>query len=196
MIDVRRQIWQDNCPQLPSEIESHERPRSCPSRITLIQLIRPFMSSSTEEGGGSTQTVLLAAAVVLVVASASWWIQALIMGPAQDDSKAQRAMSKADTALVEQAPTQRTQADGAEAAASSDCTVTVLPTSVRVKRSPTGIDAGYARAESGEYAALGYKVIQGEKEAQGWYKIQVEDKKGWIQHNSLTVLESGTCPPS
>lgn len=189
------QIWQDNCAQLPMEIEGHERARSGPLRITLTQLILFSMSSSTEDGGVSTQTVLLAAAVVLVVASVPWWIQALIVGSAQGDSKAKGAASEADTAMVEQPPTQQTQADGAEAAASSDCTVTVLPTSVRVKRSPTGIDAGYARAESGEYAALGYKVLEGEKEAQGWYKIQVEDKKGWIQHNSLTVLESGACPP-
>jgi len=83
----------------------------------------------------------------------------------------------------------------AQAAASSDCTVTVLPTSVQVKRSPEGIDAGYARAESGEYAALDYTVVEGEEKAQGWYKIKVEDKRGWIRHNSLTVLESESCPP-
>jgi hypothetical protein len=73
--------------------------------------------------------------------------------------------------------------------------VTVLPTSVLVKRTPTGINAGYARAESGEYVALDYKVVQSDGDAQGWYKLKVGDKKGWIKHNSLTVLESGSCPP-
>ena len=157
-----------------------------------------FMSSSTEDGGFSTRTVLLIAAVVGIVVSAPWWIQTLITGSSQGEP--QSPASGADTALVEPDAVQK-QADAQPAGGSemsetaSDCTVTVLPTSVLVKRSPTGIDAGYARAESGEYAALGYKVVKKENEAQGWYKIKVEDKKGWIKHNSLTVLESGTCPP-
>jgi len=152
------------------------------------------MSSSTEDGGGSVSmgTVLLAVGAVLVVASAPWWIQTLIVGPAQGDSQAQEETPGADTAMVEQAPTPQAEAQAAD---SSDCTVTVLPSSVRVKRSPEGIDAGYARAESGEYAALDYTVVEDEEDPQGWYKIKVGDKKGWIQHNSLTVLESGACPP-
>ena len=156
------------------------------------------MSSSTEDGGFRTRTVLLFAAVVVVGVSAPWWIQTLIIGPTQGEP--QDPISGADTAMVEQ-DTVQTQADarpareGESSTASTGCTVTVLPTSVLVKRTPTGINAGYARAESGEYAALDYKVVEGEKEAQGWYKIRMEEKKGWIQHNSLTVLESGSCPP-
>jgi hypothetical protein len=153
------------------------------------------MSSSTEDGDLSTRTIVFIGAVVLVAAGALWWVRPLIIGPAQGD-----ASPRGDTALVTSDATQRPNDDSSGAGkdqspASTGCTVTVLPTSVLVTRTPTGINAGYARAESGEYVALDYKVVQSDGNAQGWYKLKVGDKKGWIKHNSLTVLESGSCPP-
>lgn len=156
------------------------------------------MSSSTEDTGGSIQAVLLIAAVVLLGGTAPWWMSALVIGPTQGE--AQGPSPRTDTAMVDRdtAQTQaeaRTENRNGQDGASSDCTVTVLPTSVTVKRTPKGIEAGYARAESGEYAALDHRVVENETEVQGWYKIEVGGKKGWIKHNSLTVFESGSCPP-
>lgn len=157
------------------------------------------MPSSTEAGGISTRTILLVAAMILVVGSAPWWIQSVIVGSTKGDPQDQNRVSGADTAMVEGGTAQAqvtAQSGGAEGQdVGTGCTVTVLPTSVSVKRKPTGLNAGYARAESGEYAALGYKVIENKNETQGWYQIKVEGKKAWILHNSLTVLESGSCPP-
>ena len=139
-----------------------------------------FMTRRVRIGGG-------ALALVLVSAVALWgsrWV--LAPGPEE------RAVS-ADT--VSGPTTDGNAGNSAEALADAECVLTVIPTSVVLQRTPNGLEAGYARAESGKYAARGHTTVTTGGDAQHWYKITAEGKTGWIQDNTLTVIESNGCPP-
>jgi len=129
------------------------------------------------------------AAIALVLVSAvALWASRWVLVPDPQDGAA-----PADT--VAGPATDGSPGNSAQALADAECVLTVLPTSVVLQRTPSGLAAGYARAQSGKYAARGHTTVTTDGDAQDWYKITAEGKTGWIQDNTLTVIESDGCPP-
>jgi len=129
-----------------------------------------------------------AAIALVLVSAATLWVSRWVLVPDPADRAA-----PADTVA---GPTADEEAgNSAQALADAECVLTVLPTSVVLRRTPKGLDAGYARAESGKYAARGHTTVTTDGDTQHWYKITAEGKTGWIQDNTLTVIESDGCPP-
>jgi len=129
--------------------------------------------------GGRLAGIVVA---LVLMALAALWVSRWAVGPAPEGTVA--GPSAGDKGEV-----------ATQTLAAAECVLTVIPTSVVLRRTPGGLQAGYARAESGEYAAQGDTTVTTGGDTQHWYKITAEGKTGWVKDNTLTLIESDGCPP-
>jgi hypothetical protein len=78
---------------------------------------------------------------------------------------------------------------------SSACVLTISNPLVPLMGEPERLGRQIAKARPGEYASLGHRIIDRGLGEEGWFKIEVEGRKGWIVDDTWTIdRKSSSCP--
>jgi hypothetical protein len=77
----------------------------------------------------------------------------------------------------------------------SDCIITIENPLVTLMSEPDTFGSEIINVTEGEYEPTEYTVEENPVQSQGWFKIRVDSREGWIKNNTWTIAsKSAECP--
>ena len=152
------------------------------------------------------QIIVSVIIALLVGGTAPWWWDEFFSAQNENGSDQQEQFNEG-ASLSEDASSEKDiernnntrseeQSDtNSEAKSASGCVVTISNELVSLMSQPDEFSTEISSVEPGEYETMNYKVVETGPGEQGWFKIQVEGREGWIKNDTWTIdSKTEECP--
>ncbi len=130
------------------------------------------------------QIVVAVVIALLVGGSAPWWWKEVF--PARGEVTPQPQVTSQPSQPVPQ-PSQPVPQPSQPVPQPAGCVVTIANPLVTLMSEPSRFSQELVKVKPGQYTSLDYKVVKFGSQDQGWFQIEVEDRKGWIADDTWTI---------